>query len=134
MASFKVTGGSKLSGTIIPQGAKNEAMQVLCAALLTDEPVTITNLPNILDINNLIDLMRGMGVDVDRKSPSEVTLQAKNINHEYFDTKDFHERATKLRGSVMILGPLLARFGMGSCHVREATRSAAVVSTHTSSA
>ncbi|MBR6091917.1 MAG: UDP-N-acetylglucosamine 1-carboxyvinyltransferase [Bacteroidales bacterium] len=113
MASFKVTGGSKLSGTIIPQGAKNEAMQVLCAALLTDEPVTITNLPNILDINNLIDLMRGMGVDVDRKSPSEVTLQAKNINHEYFDTKDFHERATKLRGSVMILGPLLARFGMG---------------------
>ena len=113
MASFRVTGGNKLSGTIVPQGAKNEAMQVLCAALLTDEPVTITNLPDILDINNLIDLMRGMGVDVDRKSPSEVTLQAKNINHEYFDTKDFHERATKLRGSVMILGPLLARFGMG---------------------
>ena len=113
MASFRVTGGSKLSGTIVPQGAKNEAMQVLCAALLTDEPVTITNLPNILDINNLIDLMRGMGVDVDRKSPSEVTLHAKHINHEYFDTKDFHERATKLRGSVMILGPLLARFGMG---------------------
>ena len=113
MASFRVTGGSKLSGTIVPQGAKNEAMQVLCAALLTDEPVTITNLPDILDINNLIDLMRGMGVDVDRKSPSEVTLQARHINHEYFDTKDFHERATKLRGSVMILGPLLARFGMG---------------------
>ena len=113
MASFRVTGGNKLSGTIVPQGAKNEAMQVLCAALLTDEPVTITNLPNILDINNLIDLMRGMGVNVDRISPSEVTLQAKNINHEYFDTKDFHERATKLRGSVMILGPLLARFGMG---------------------
>jgi UDP-N-acetylglucosamine 1-carboxyvinyltransferase len=113
MASFRVTGGSKLSGTIVPQGAKNEAMQVLCAALLTDEPVTITNLPNILDINNLIDLMRGMGVDIDRKSPSEVTLHAKHINHEYFDTKDFHERATKLRGSVMILGPLLARFGMG---------------------
>ena len=113
MASFRVTGGNKLSGTIVPQGAKNEAMQVLCAALLTDEPVTITNLPDILDINNLIDLMRGMGVDIDRKSPSEVTLHAKHINHEYFDTKDFHERATKLRGSVMILGPLLARFGMG---------------------
>ena len=113
MASFRVTGGAKLSGTIVPQGAKNEAMQVLCAALLTDEPVTITNLPNILDINNLIDLMRGMGVDVDRKSPSEVTLQARHINHDYFDTTDFHERATKLRGSVMILGPLLARFGMG---------------------
>ena len=113
MASFKVTGGNKLAGTIIPQGAKNEAMQVICAALLTDEPVTITNLPDILDINNLIDLLKGMGVVVDRKSKSEVTLHAKDINHDYFDTKDFHERATKLRGSVMILGPLLARFGMG---------------------
>ena len=113
MASFKVTGGNRLAGTIIPQGAKNEAMQVICAALLTDEPVTITNLPDILDINNLIDLLKGMGVVVDRKSKSEVTLHAKDINHDYFDTKDFHERATKLRGSVMILGPLLARFGMG---------------------
>ena len=113
MGSFRVTGGNKLHGTIIPQGAKNEAMQVLCAALLTDEPVTITNLPDILDINNLIDLMRGMGVSVDRKSKSEVTLQAKDINHDYFDTDDFHQRATRLRGSVMILGPLLARFGMG---------------------
>ena len=113
MASFRVTGGNSLSGVIVPQGAKNEAMQVLCAALLTDEPVTITNLPDILDINNLIDLMRGMGVDVDRKSKSEVTLQARNINHDYFDTDDFHQRATRLRGSVMILGPLLARFGMG---------------------
>ncbi len=113
MASFRVTGGGKLNGTIVPQGAKNEAMQVLCAALLTDEPVTITNLPDILDINNLIDLMKGMGVSVDRKSKSEVTLQASYINHDYFNTKDFHERATKLRGSVMILGPLLARFGQG---------------------
>ncbi len=113
MASFKVTGGDRLSGTIIPQGAKNEAMQVICAALLTDEPVTITNLPDILDINNLIDLMRGMGVKVRRAGKSEVTLQANDINHEYFDTRDFHERATKLRGSVMILGPLLARFGQG---------------------
>ena len=113
MASFRVTGGSRLGGVIVPQGAKNEAMQVLCAALLTDEPVTITNLPDILDINNLIDLMRGMGVSVERKSQSEVTLQARNINHDYFDTDDFHQRATRLRGSVMILGPLLARFGMG---------------------
>lgn len=113
MASFRVTGGGKLNGTIVPQGAKNEAMQVLCAALLTDEPVTITNLPDILDINNLIDLMNGMGVSVNRKSKSEVTLQASDINHDYFNTKDFHERATKLRGSVMILGPLLARFGQG---------------------
>ena len=94
MASFRVTGGNKLSGTIIPQGAKNEAMQVLCAALLTDEPVTITNLPDILDINNLIDLMRGMGVTVDRRSKSEVVLQASSINHDYFDTNDFHERGS----------------------------------------
>lgn len=113
MSSFRVTGGRKLNGTIVPQGAKNEAMQVLCAALLTDEPVTITNLPDILDINNLIDLMAGMGVTVERKSRSEVTLQASDINHDYFDTSDFHERATRLRGSVMILGPLLARFGQG---------------------
>ena len=81
MASFKVTGGNKLAGAIIPQGAKNEAMQVICAALLTDEPVTITNLPDILDINNLIDLLKGMGVVVDRKSKSEVTLHA-TINAE----------------------------------------------------
>ena len=113
MSSFRIKGGNKLSGVIVPQGAKNEAMQVLCAALLTDEPVTITNLPDILDINNLIELMKGMGVDVKRTSKSEVTLQAKDINHEYFDTEDFHERATRLRGSVMILGPLLARFGNG---------------------
>jgi len=113
MSSFRIKGGNKLSGVIVPQGAKNEAMQVLCAALLTDEPVTITNLPDILDINNLIELMKGMGVEVKRTSKSEVTLQAKDINHEYFDTEDFHERATRLRGSVMILGPLLARFGNG---------------------
>ena len=113
MSSFKIKGGNRLSGVIVPQGAKNEAMQVICAALLTDEPVTITNLPDILDINNLIELMKGMGVDVRRTSKSEVTLQAKDINHEYFDTEDFHERATRLRGSVMILGPLLARFGNG---------------------
>jgi len=113
MSSFRIKGGNKLSGEIVPQGAKNEAMQVLCAALLTDEPVTITNLPDILDINNLIELMKGMGVDVKRTTKSEVTLQAKEINHEYFDTSDFHERATRLRGSVMILGPLLARFGNG---------------------
>lgn len=113
MASFEITGGRKLKGVITPQGAKNEAMQVLCAALLTDEPVTITNLPDILDINNLIALLQGMGVGIDRKSSSEVTLHAKNIDHGYFNTGDFYQRATKLRGSVMILGPLLARFGEG---------------------
>jgi len=113
MASFEVIGGKKLSGVITPQGAKNEAMQVLCAALLTDEPVKISNLPDILDINNLIALLQGMGVSVERRSSSEVILQAKDIDHRYFGTDDFYQRATKLRGSVMILGPLLARFGKG---------------------
>lgn len=113
MASFKVTGGNKLHGTIVPQGAKNEAMQVLCAALLTDEPVTITNLPDILDINNLIDLLGEMGVIINRCSKNEVILQAKEINHDYFETEDFQQRATRLRGSVMITGPLLARYGKG---------------------
>lgn len=113
MGSFKIVGGNKLEGSIMPQGAKNEAMQVLCASLLTDEQVTITNLPDILDINNLIALLKGMGVDVDRISRDEVRLQAKNINFDYFDTDDFVDKATKLRGSVMILGPLLARFGKG---------------------
>lgn len=113
MGSFKIVGGNKLQGSIMPQGAKNEAMQVLCASLLTDEQVTITNLPDILDVNNLIELLKGMGVDVDRILPDEVRLQAKNINFDYFDTEDFADKATKLRGSVMILGPLLARFGRG---------------------
>lgn len=113
MASFKVTGGNRLHGTIVPQGAKNEAMQVLCAALLTDEPVTITNLPDILDINNLIDLLGEMGVIINRCSKNEVILQAKEINHDYFETEDFQQRATRLRGSVMITGPLLARYGKG---------------------
>ncbi|MGN0033835.1 MAG: UDP-N-acetylglucosamine 1-carboxyvinyltransferase [Candidatus Limimorpha sp.] len=113
MPSFKVTGGNKLHGTIVPQGAKNEAMQVLCAALLTDEPVTITNLPDILDINNLIDLLGEMGVIINRCSKNEVILQAKEINHDYFGTEDFQQRATRLRGSVMITGPLLSRYGKG---------------------
>lgn len=111
MGSFRIVGGNKLHGSIEPQGAKNEAMQVLCAALLTAEPVTISNLPDILDINNLINLLCGMGVEVTRHSRNEATLCAKNIDFDYFHTTDFYERATKLRGSVMILGPLLARFG-----------------------
>ncbi|MCQ2313822.1 MAG: UDP-N-acetylglucosamine 1-carboxyvinyltransferase [Bacteroidales bacterium] len=111
MGSFRIKGGNRLHGTIIPQGAKNEAMQVICAALLTDEQVTIDNIPDILDINNLIELLGGMGVEVTRDRRDSVTFRAADINFDYFDSEDFNKKATRLRGSVMILGPLLARFG-----------------------
>lgn len=111
MGSFRIQGGCKLQGEIVPQGAKNEAMQIICASLLTDEPVTINNLPNILDINNLIGLLSDMGVKVERPSYDQVTLQAKDIDFSYFHTQQFCEKAAKLRGSVMMLGPMLARFG-----------------------
>ncbi len=113
MGKFKIVGGNKLHGSIVPQGAKNEAMQIICACLLTEDKVRITNLPNIADINNLIDLMKDMGVDVERTTPNEVSLQARDIDFSYFETEDFSNKATRLRGSVMILGPMLARFGKG---------------------
>ena len=91
MGTFKIKGGNKLHGCITPQGAKNEAMQIICASLLTEEKVTITNLPNISDINNLIDLLKDMGVIVERISNNEVTLQAKDIDFSYFDTEMFRE-------------------------------------------
>lgn len=114
MGSFKIVGGNKLSGAITPQGAKNEAMQILCACLLTSEVVTITNLPDILDINNLIELFKGMGVKIERPTPDTIKVQAEDINFEYFNTDDFIKKATSLRGSVMILGPLLSRYGRSS--------------------
>ena len=113
MGTFKIKGGNKLHGSITPQGAKNEAMQIICASLLTEEKVTITNLPNISDINNLIYLLKDMGVIVDRISNNEVSLQAKDIDFSYFKTEMFRDKSTKLRGSVMILGSMLARFGKG---------------------
>lgn len=113
MGTFKIKGGNKFHGSITPQGAKNEAMQIICASLLTEEKVTITNLPNISDINNLIDLLKDMGVIVDRISNNEVCLQAKDIDFSYFKTEKFREKSTKLRGSVMIVGPMLSRFGKG---------------------
>ncbi len=113
MGTFKIKGGGKLHGSIEPQGAKNEAMQIICASLLTEEKVRISNLPNISDINNLIDLLKDMGVFVDRTFDNEVTLQAKDIDFSYFKTEKFREKATRLRGSVMVLGPMLARFGKG---------------------
>ena len=113
MGKFKIVGGNKLQGSIVPQGAKNEAMQIICACLLTEEKVTITNLPDIVDINNLLTLLEEMGVEVNRTSTDTVEIQANDIDFSYFETEDFSNKATRLRGSVMILGPMLARFGKG---------------------
>ena len=110
MASFEVIGGNKLSGEITPQGAKNEALQVVSAILLTAEKVTLTNLPFIRDVNFLIDLLEALGVKVEREGNGTVHFQADEINLDYLLTDDFKKRAGSLRGSIMIVGPLLARF------------------------
>ncbi len=111
MASFIIEGGHRLSGEITPQGAKNEALQVICATLLTKEKVRIANIPDILDVNNLIRLLSDMGVDVVRHGDGSCTFCAANINLEYLHDKDFLNRCSKLRGSVLLIGPLTARFG-----------------------
>jgi UDP-N-acetylglucosamine 1-carboxyvinyltransferase len=111
MASFKITGGRRLSGSITPQGAKNEALQIVCAVLLTNQPVTIHRLPDIVDVNNLISLLEAMGVQVTREGNGSVRFHAAEIDEGYFFTPDYTRRASALRGSVMLLGPLLARFG-----------------------
>ncbi len=111
MGSFRIEGGHKLSGDIVPQGAKNEALQILCATLLSPEPITISNIPNIRDVKKLIELLNDMGVRVEKHSPNKYTFTAKDINLEYLETSDFYEKSTALRGSVMIVGPLLGRFG-----------------------
>lgn len=110
MESFRIEGGHTLSGDIEPQGAKNEALQVLCACLLTDQTVEIENLPDILDVNNLIELLADLGVEVERPERSKVRLTAKHIDFGFFRTAEFIQRANRLRGSIMIAGPLLARF------------------------
>ncbi len=111
MASFVIEGGYKLNGEITPQGAKNEVLQVLCATLLTNEEVTVSNIPNILDVNNLIQLLRDMGVQVSKTGSDTYTFKADNINLAYLETEEFLSRCSKLRGSVMLVGPLVARFG-----------------------
>lgn len=113
MGSFRITGGKSLSGEITPQGAKNEALQVICAVLLTQDSVTISNVPDIRDVNRLIDLLEGLGVIVNKTAESQYSFKASNINLDYLETDDFYSKATSIRGSVMILGPLLARFRKG---------------------
>jgi len=111
MASFKIEGGHRLKGEISAQGAKNEALQVICAVLLTPGKVIIRNIPNILDVNNLIDLLRDMGVTVVRLSESDYSFEARNVDMDYLHSEDFYNKSASLRGSVMLVGPLLARFG-----------------------
>lgn len=108
--SFEVIGGNKLKGEIIPQGAKNEALQVISAVLLTEEKVTISNIPDILDVNNLIELLEEMNVKVDRINRHTCSFQADNVNLNYLRSDDFKNKSGKLRGSVMLAGPMLARF------------------------
>lgn len=109
--AFIVEGGHSLSGTIVPQGAKNEALQVISAVLLSSEKITIYNVPDILDVRKLISLLEGLGVDVDRDAKDQYTFQANDIDLAYFSSKSYLEDAKRIRGSVMLLGPLLARFG-----------------------
>lgn len=113
MGTFEIHGGNKLKGDLTPQGAKNEALQILCAVLLTPEKVTIKNVPNIIDVNKLIDLLKDLGVKVEQIGEEEYTFISDDIDIEYLNTQEFKKKGASLRGSVMILGPLLSRFGKG---------------------
>ncbi len=113
MSKFSITGGKRLKGELSPQGAKNEALQVICACLLTKEEVTITNVPEILDVLKLIELLEGMGVKVTHPAHGEYVFKASDLDFGYFETEDFYAKAVSLRGSIMILGPLLAVYGCG---------------------
>ena len=111
MASFIIEGGHRLTGEIIPQGAKNEALEVICATLLTSSPVRIKNIPNISDVNNQIKLLEDLGVKITRHGEGDITFQADEVNVDYIQSEEFLTRCTKLRGSVMLIGPMVARFG-----------------------
>lgn len=113
MSAFEIIGGQKLKGEIIPQGAKNEALQILCAVLLTPELVTISNIPDIVDVNKLISLLADLGVKVEKISADTYTFQADNVNIDYLNSPEFKKKGGGLRGSIMIIGPLLSRFGKG---------------------
>jgi len=112
--SFEVTGGISLKGTLTPQGAKNDALQVLCAVLLTKEKVTISNVPNILDVRKLLNLLKGLGVKVSKTKANTLTFQADEIDLDFYHSDGFQKDAKKIRGSVMLIAPLLARFGRAS--------------------
>lgn len=113
MSVFEIIGGTKLKGEIIPQGAKNEALQILCAVLLTPEKVVIQNIPDIVDVNKLIDLLRDLGVKIQKTGHEEYSFQADDVNVDYLNSEEFKKKGGSLRGSIMIVGPLLSRFGKG---------------------
>ncbi len=113
MSTFEIEGGISLHGEVIPQGAKNEALQILCAVLLTPEKVIISNIPDIIDINKLISLLKKLGVKIEKLSPNKMSFQADELKLDYLESEDFKEEGKSLRGSIMIVGPLLARFGKG---------------------
>jgi UDP-N-acetylglucosamine 1-carboxyvinyltransferase len=113
MSVFEIIGGKKLKGEIIPQGAKNEALQILCAVLLTPEKVVISNIPDIVDVNKLIDLLRDLGVKIEKTGHEEYTFQADHVDVDYLNSPEFKKKGGSLRGSIMIVGPLLSRFGKG---------------------
>jgi len=114
MSSFRIQGGKRLKGEITPQGAKNEALQILCAALLTSEPVVIHNIPDIVDVNKLIELLGDLGCKVEKLSKGTYRFTASTINIQHLETESYRKKAAALRGSVMLLGPILARFGKAS--------------------
>ncbi|MCR9153247.1 MAG: UDP-N-acetylglucosamine 1-carboxyvinyltransferase [Croceimicrobium sp.] len=113
MGTFQITGGKRLSGSITPQGAKNEALQIICATLLTAETVNISNIPDIVDVNKLIDILADLGVKVQRKGHGNYSFTADDLNLDYLESDEFKVKGASLRGSIMIVGPLLARFGKG---------------------
>ena len=113
MSSFEIIGGKPLKGELIPQGAKNEALQIICAVLLTPEKVTLRNIPEIIDVIKLIELLKSMGVKVEKIGPNDYTFQSDEINLNFLTTSEFKKQAASLRGSIMIVGPMLARFGLG---------------------
>jgi len=113
MGAFEIRGGKKLSGEVTPQGAKNEALQVLCAVLLTPEKVVINNIPDIIDVNKLIDLLKDLGVKIEKLGKGSYSFISDEINIEYLNSDTFRKKGSGLRGSIMILGPLLSRFGKG---------------------
>src|SRR5882757_7538817 len=112
--AFVINGGKPLKGEIIPQGAKNEALQILSAVLLTSQKITVSNIPDIKDVNKLIELLGDMGVIVEQLAPDTYTFEAKNIDSDFFLSDAFKEKGGGLRGSIMIVGPLLARYGKAS--------------------
>ena len=113
MTTFKVKGGVKLKGELHPQGAKNEALQVLCATLLTQDKITMENIPDIHDVNILIDLLRDLNVEVNKLNENSYSFKANNVNIDYLTSEDYKKKSSRIRGSIMIVGPLLARFGKG---------------------